>query len=78
MGLGSKLTDNARGIEYPTLAYNAIKYRLNREMKSEEMRLAYVAMTRAKEKLIITCVTGTKDSPRSPSRFLNPIIKNDQ
>ena len=44
----------------------------------EERRIFYVAMTRAKEKLIITCVTGTKDSPRSPSRFLNPIIKNDQ
>ncbi len=41
----------------------------------EERRIFYVAMTRAKERLIITCVTGSKDSPHSPSRFLNPIIK---
>ena len=71
LGLGSKLTDNARGIEYPTLAYNAIKYRLNREMKSEEMRLAYVAMTRAKEYLFMTA--APKSFPDLNEEVSSPI-----
>ena len=40
----------------------------------EERRIFYVAMTRAKNRLLITCITGTKDHPRSPSRFLNNLI----
>ncbi len=54
LGLGPKLTDLSRRIEYPTLARNAIKQRLERETLSEELRLLYVAMTRAKERLYIT------------------------
>ena len=54
LGLGSKFTDLKRRIEYPTLARNAIKLRLEREMLSEEMRLLYVALTRAREYLYIT------------------------
>ena len=54
LGLGPKLTDTRRHVEYPTLARNAIRLRLEREMLSEEMRLLYVAMTRAKERLFIT------------------------
>lgn len=56
LGLGPKLTDTGRMVEYPTLARNAIKLRLEREMLSEEMRLLYVAMTRARERLIISAV----------------------
>ena len=54
LGLGPKLTDTERRIEYPTLAYHAIRRRLDREMLSEEMRLLYVALTRARERLFIT------------------------
>ena len=54
LGLGPKVTDTARGIEYPSLAFNAIKMRSEREMLSEEMRLLYVALTRARERLIVT------------------------
>ena len=55
LGLGPKFTDAARGIEYPTLARRAVANRLERELLSEEMRLLYVAMTRARERLFITC-----------------------
>ena len=55
LGLGPKLTDAARGIEYPTLARRAVANRLERELLSEELRLLYVAMTRARERLFITC-----------------------
>ena len=54
LGLGPKYTDLRRRIEYPTLARSAIQQRLDREMLSEELRLLYVAMTRAKERLFIT------------------------
>lgn len=54
LGLGPKVTDLERRIEYPSLARNAIKLRLDRETLSEEMRLLYVALTRAKERLFVT------------------------
>ena len=54
LGLGPKLTDLERRVEYPTLARQAIRRRLDRELLSEQMRLLYVAMTRAKERLFIT------------------------
>lgn len=54
LGLGPKYTDIKRRIEYPTLARNAIKQRLDRETLSEELRLLYVALTRAKEYLFVT------------------------
>ena len=54
LGLGPKRTDLARRVEYPTLARNAIQQRLIRETLSEEMRLLYVALTRARERLYIT------------------------
>ena len=54
LGLGPKVTDLERRVEYPSLARNAIRLRLEREMLSEEMRLLYVALTRAKERLFMT------------------------
>jgi len=56
LGLGPKRTDTDRGIEYPTLSRRAIEHRITTEMLSEEMRVLYVGMTRAKERLIMTCV----------------------
>ena len=54
LGLGAKVYDASRRLEYPGLARNAIKQRLRREMLSEEMRLLYVALTRARERLFVT------------------------
>ena len=54
LGLGAKVYDASRRLEYPGLARNAIKQRLKREMLSEEMRLLYVALTRARERLFVT------------------------
>ncbi|MGI6028035.1 MAG: helicase-exonuclease AddAB subunit AddA [Candidatus Heteroscillospira sp.] len=55
LGLGPKFTDRVRGIEYPTIARRAISEKMNDELLSEEMRVLYVALTRAKERLFITC-----------------------
>lgn len=68
LGLGSKVTDLQRRVEYPTLARNAVKLRLEREMLSEEMRLLYVAMTRPKERLYITAAV------REPEELIEKAI----
>ncbi len=67
LGLGPKLTDLERRVEYPTLARQAIRRRLERELLSEQMRLLYVAMTRAKERLYITA------SVKNPEKTLEKL-----
>lgn len=54
IGIGPKYIDYERKIEYNTLAKTAIGYRTRKETIAEEMRILYVALTRAKEKLFIT------------------------
>ena len=61
LGLGAKVTDLERRIEYPTLARTAIARRLTRETLSEEMRLLYVAMTRAREYLFMSACVRDPD-----------------
>lgn len=56
MGFGPKYINFERKIEYNTIAKEAIKIKSKTELLSEEMRLLYVALTRAKEKTIITGV----------------------
>lgn len=57
LGIGPKMIDEVRKIEYPTFAKLAIGAKVTKETLSEEMRILYVALTRAKEKLIITGVS---------------------
>ncbi|MBQ1351345.1 MAG: helicase-exonuclease AddAB subunit AddA [Oscillospiraceae bacterium] len=62
LGVGPKWLDRERLVEMPTLARMAVAHQLDRELRSEEMRLLYVAMTRAKEKLILLCsVSGGRE-----------------
>lgn len=56
MGIGVKYIDYEKQIQYDTLSKAAIKNKILVETLSEEMRILYVALTRAKEKLIITGV----------------------
>jgi ATP-dependent helicase/nuclease subunit A len=53
LGFGSKYTDPTLRISYPTLPQLAIKQQMKNEMLAEEMRVLYVALTRAKEKLYL-------------------------
>ncbi len=55
-GFGIPYTDTKKRIKYPSLPHKLISKMLLRELSQEEMRLLYVAMTRAKEKLIISAV----------------------
>nr|WP_297283784.1 helicase-exonuclease AddAB subunit AddA [uncultured Agathobaculum sp.] len=59
LGFGSKCRDLERGIQYDTIERTAVAVQQRREMVSEELRVLYVALTRAREKLIITAASGT-------------------
>ncbi len=54
LGIGPKGVDPELRVEYPTLARKAVQLKIEEESKAEELRLLYVAMTRAREKLIMT------------------------
>lgn len=56
IGFGIQYINYDRQIEYTTAAKEAIKLKIKEESIAEEMRILYVALTRAKEKLIITGV----------------------
>ena len=66
LGVGPKGLDTERMLEFPTLARLAVAGQLEREMMAEELRLLYVAMTRAREKLVMVCALtgGAKDLQR--------------
>ena len=59
IGLVARRTENLS--QYPTVSHKAVKLSLKNDAVSEEMRVLYVAMTRAREKLI--CVGACKDAP---------------
>ena len=54
IGIGPKYINYDRKIAYDTLAKKAIQIKTKKETLSEEERVLYVALTRSKEKLIIT------------------------
>ena len=56
LGFGLTHIETDKKLQYSTLAKEAIKLKSKEEIISEEMRILYVALTRAKEKLIITGV----------------------
>ena len=58
LGFGPSYVNLETRNSYSTLAKEAIKKRIRLETLSEEMRILYVAFTRAKEKLIITGATS--------------------
>lgn len=69
LGLGPMWVDSEHRLKYPTLAKLAIKSKLKREMIAEEIRILYVAMTRAQEKLIM--VGGVKQLGKKANNWSN-------
>ncbi|WP_027624243.1 helicase-exonuclease AddAB subunit AddA [Clostridium lundense] len=62
LGLGPEYVDLEKRISYPTIIKQIIKNKIKIETLSEEMRILYVAFTRAKEKLIITGMVNNLDN----------------
>ena len=56
LGMASPYLNQETRIKYPSLQLSAIKEKMEEENQAEELRLLYVAMTRAEEKLIMTGV----------------------
>lgn len=54
LGIGTDYLDSEKRIKGPTLKKNVMKRRMELEALGEELRVLYVALTRAKEKLILT------------------------
>lgn len=79
IGIGPQYINYEKRIEYSTSAKDAIKIVIKEETISEEMRILYVALTRAKEKLIIT---GTrkdyKKELEDKKEILNIYSSNDK
>ena len=59
LGLGLSVADNTNRLRYPSIAKRAIAAKMEAESVSEEMRVLYVAMTRAKDRLIMTYAAQT-------------------
>ncbi|GEL08343.1 helicase-exonuclease AddAB subunit AddA [Salisediminibacterium halotolerans] len=53
LGFASKMIDPDLRTAYPSIPQQVLKNRVKNEMSAEEMRVMYVAMTRAKEKLFL-------------------------
>ena len=54
LGLGLVHTDTVKRVRFPTIAKRAIAAKISAESISEELRVLYVAMTRARDRLIMT------------------------
>lgn len=65
LGLGPMAVDAEQQVRYPSFAALGIRQQLHRELLAEEMRVLYVALTRAREKLIL--VGSVKDLAKSVS-----------
>ncbi|HYK74691.1 MAG TPA: helicase-exonuclease AddAB subunit AddA [Pseudoneobacillus sp.] len=68
-GFAAKYVDPEKRISYPSLPQLAFKRKKKLEMLAEEMRVLYVALTRAKEKLFL--IASVKDLEKKREKWLN-------
>ena len=73
LGLGPKIVDNDLLVQYPSFARKAIALRVQRETLSEEMRLLYVAVTRAKERLFLSAVVDDAEAFLEKQKMTVPL-----
>lgn len=67
LGIGLQGRQPDTGFTYPTLCHSAIREASLRSERSEALRVLYVAMTRAKEKLVLTAYDAPmKNSDKDP------------
>ncbi len=52
-GIGLRVIDRSHMIEYPSVAHRRVVSEIERTTREEEMRVLYVAMTRAKDRLVL-------------------------
>lgn len=76
LGIGFKYIDYERQVQYDTLTKAAIRNQMLTENLAEEMRILYVALTRSKEKLIITGIK--KDYEKQKEKMLQQIQRYEK
>ncbi len=74
LGVGIDFINTTLRTKTPTLIKKAIQQKVQRESKAEELRVLYVAMTRAKEKLIMS--GATEDLGKELSRLSSVAGRN--
>ena len=77
IGIGVKYIDYDRQIKYDTISKLALREKLLEENLSEEMRILYVALTRAKEKIFVTGVKKDFEKNREKMQELVDIYKKE-
>lgn len=77
LGIGTKLKDEVALCHHTTLMREAIRRKILSEQKSEEMRLLYVALTRAREKMFITASRENTEKKLSDIMAQNPYPELD-
>ena len=70
-GLGMAVIDQRLMIRYPSLASILVANRIRRQTLAEEIRLLYVALTRAKEHLILVGTCGESQQEKWRSQWAN-------
>ncbi|MGN0362267.1 MAG: UvrD-helicase domain-containing protein [Bilifractor sp.] len=61
LGIGMEEVDLARNTKHTSAMQTAIRKAMKRDILGEELRVLYVAMTRAREKLILTGIVSDQD-----------------
>lgn len=72
-GFGVPYVDIKKRIKYPSIPHKLISKVMQKELMAEEMRILYVAMTRAKEKLIISAIIK-----KQTSAWASPYLAQDK
>jgi len=62
LGIGLSCVDHKNRVRYPSIAKRAIAVKMTADSISEEMRVLYVAMTRPKDRLIMTYAASNLDA----------------
>ena len=73
LGFGADVINYDNRIRYPSISKIALSQKIKAEVMSEEMRILYVAMTRAREKLIITALVP--DVEKAYDKYSEPLTK---
>ncbi len=76
LGPGIRLRDPATGARCSTMVREAVSLALERDEMSEELRVLYVAMTRAEEKLVL--VTTLDDAAKTLGSFASRLTSGER
>ena len=77
MGLGLSYVDEDTRVRYPTLSKAGIAAKMTADNISEEMRVLYVAMTRPKDRLIMTYASASLDKDVTDTALLMDLCSRE-